>query len=169
LSIFIPMNDFEKLIDEAIRLELNVGELYLLFYRLFPEDETFWWKIAIEEENHAALLKTVRQMGSIHVALPMDLLPAGIEELRDSNRLILQALEDFEKRPDRDRAFHLAHQIENSAGELHYNMFMKDAPPSTVTDMFKKLNGHDLDHAQRIIQYMADHNIPRAEPSDTGL
>jgi hypothetical protein len=169
LSIFIPMNDFEKLIDEAIRLELYVGELYLLFYRLFPEDATFWWQIAIEEENHAALLKTVKQMDSIHVDLPKDLLPAGIEELRNSNRLILQALEDFEERPDRNRAFHLAHRIENSAGELHYNLFMKEAPPSTVTDMFKRLNGHDVDHAQRIIQYMAENNIPQAEPSDTGL
>ncbi len=56
--------NFSQLIREAIQLELNVAKLYLLFHDLFPEDGDFWWQLVIEEENHAALLKTVEQDGS---------------------------------------------------------------------------------------------------------
>ena len=155
--------EFRKLIDEAIHMELNIGELYLLFYRQFPDESQFWWELVIEEENHAALLKTVKQMGSADVDIPRDMLPEGLEELIKSNLVIQKAYEDFKNNPDRDRAFRFAYRIETSAGELHYNAFMKNAPDSTVTDIFKRLNGDDVDHAERIRQYMIKHQIPATE------
>ena len=111
--------EFRKLIDEAIHMELNIGELYLLFYRQFPDDSQFCWKLAMEEENHAALLKTMKKMGSVDVDIPRDMLPEGLEELIKSNLLIQKAYEDFKNNPDRDRAFRFAYRIETSAGEWH--------------------------------------------------
>jgi len=155
--------EFRKLIDEAIHMELNIGELYLLFYRQFPDESQFWWELAIEEENHAALLKTVKQMGSADVDIPGELLPEELGELIKSNLVIRKAYKDFKNNPDRDRAFRFAYRIETSAGELHYNAFMKNAPESPVSDIFKRLNGDDVDHAERIRQYMIKYRIPATE------
>jgi len=46
---------------------------------------------------------------------------------------------------------------------------MKNAPESPVSKVFKTLNGDDLDHAERIRQYMIEHQIPEAEKSNGGL
>jgi len=145
--------NFEQLVHEAIQLELNVAKLYLLFHRLFPEDSTFWWELAIEEENHAALLKTVEQMEASRVEIPDGILPPGLAELKESNQMILKAIEDFERQPDRAWAFKLAIKIELSAGESHYDNFMRNAPTSLITEVFRKLNRDDGDHARRILKY----------------
>ena len=154
------MNHYDRLLEEAIFLELNVGELYLLFYRLFPEDAEFWWTLAIEEENHAALLKTVRQMDQLNVAIPPDLFPESLQDLQAANRMIRQAILDFEKNPDRTAAFRAAYLLETSAGEYHYDAFMKHATDSRVTSIFKHLNGDDVDHANRIREYMENRHSP---------
>ena len=151
---------FQILIEEAIQLELHIGELYLLFHRLFPKDSEFWWKLALEEENHAALLKTVKQMNSVQVHIPGNLLPENIEVLRKSIRLVNEMKGVFEKDPDRNRAFQFSYKVETSAGELHYNSFMKHAPDSPVSMVFKRLNGDDVDHAERIRAYMEAQRIP---------
>ena len=153
------LKDFKRLIDEAIRLELIVSDLYFLFHSQFPEDSEFWWALAMEEVNHASLLRTVRQMETVDVPVPDDLLPANIEELVRSTRLVKEMMEAFEKEPDREKAFRFSYQVENSAGELHYDTFMKHAPESTVAKVFRKLNGNDLDHAQRIKEYSEAQNI----------
>ncbi len=46
--------EYRKIIEESVKIELHVAELYLLFYRWFPLDEGFWWSIAVEEKTHAA-------------------------------------------------------------------------------------------------------------------
>jgi len=148
------------LLQQAIHLEMNVSNLYLLFHRLLPKDAQFWWKLALEERNHAALLKTARQMMNSRVDIPEDLLPPGINNLRDSNQMIIKATEDFEKAPQRARAFELALEIEISAGESHYNNYMLTSPDSRITKIFRKLNGDDVSHAERIQQYMIEHKIP---------
>lgn len=153
---------FNLLIQQAIQLELNVGKLYLLFHRLLPDDSKFWWELAIEEENHAALLKTAKLMKNSGVEIPEDFLPSGISDLRSSNQRIIQATEDFEKNPDRIKAFQLAQKIEISAGESHYDTFMQSAPDSPLAEIFRKLNGDDVGHAEKIRQYMIMHQIPEA-------
>lgn len=110
-----------KLIEEAIALERNVSELYLLFYRLFPE---------------------------------------GLLALKESNRKLIQLKEKFENHPDRNRAFQIAYEVENSAGELHYNNYMNQDAESRLSSIFRKLNGDDLNHADRIREYMRLHRIP---------
>jgi len=82
--------DFSQLINEAIQLELNVAKLYLLFHKLQPEDAAFWWALVIEEQNHAALLKTVEQMDASRVEIPEGIMPPGLAELQESNQMILK-------------------------------------------------------------------------------
>jgi len=152
-------DEFNTLIEKAIQLELNVAELYIHFYRLFPSDATFWWELAIEEKNHAALLKTLQQMNNAYVEIPDEIYPAGKEALEESNQKISAAIREFDKNPDRTRAFHAACEIENSAGEIHYDSFAKSISNSQVATIFKKLNGDDIDHAARIKNYMSEVGI----------
>lgn len=154
-------DEFVLLIEEAIKLELYISDLYMLFYRKFPEDEKFWWQLAIEEQNHAALLKTVRQMGHAQLNVPVDIIPANLNELAESNKILLEAIAEFEAQPDRNRAFQFAFKMEQAAGELHYENFMRFATESRLTAVFRKLNGEDINHAERLRKYMTDYNIPQ--------
>ena len=47
--------DQTLLFDEAIKLELKVGELYSLFASWFKEDYDFWWNLALEEHQRRLL------------------------------------------------------------------------------------------------------------------
>lgn len=154
-------DEFSLLIEEAIKLELYISDLYMLFYRQFPEDAKFWWQLAIEEQNHAALLKTVRQMNDSHLNIPPDIIPANHIELADSNKILQEAIAEFEAQPDRNKAFQFAFKMEQAAGELHYDNFMRYASESRLTAVFRKLNGEDINHAERLRKYMTDYNIPQ--------
>jgi hypothetical protein len=78
-------SETEKLFDEAIKLELNVSDLYYVFYELFPEDAVFWWTLVIEEKNHASLLKTIKSFIPVIKEYPKVILPAEIAFLIDQN------------------------------------------------------------------------------------
>jgi hypothetical protein len=155
--------DLNLVIEEAIELEQRVADLYMLFYRLFPQDSRFWWRLSMEEQNHAALLKTVSQMMDTRIEIPEDILPAQLAELKAVNRTLRRYMDEMEVSPDRTRAFHLAYTIENSAGERHYDTFMKQGTRSPVSEVFRKLNGEDIDHAARILQYMKQQQLELPE------
>ena len=161
--------ELEKLIDEAILLEMNVADIYDLFHRTFKQDSEFWWKLVMEEKNHAALLKTVKKMNDVDVIIPPELLPESITELQKTNQMIRQYMEETEARPNRARAFQIAYELENSAGELHYDSFMHADTSSIPGKLFKRLNGDDIDHARRIRQYMTQQGIGDLPSSDSGL
>ncbi len=95
-------------------------------------------------------------MEATRVEIPDGILPPGVAELKESNQMILKAMEDFKKKPNRSWAFELAHKIELSAGESHYDNFMRNAPKSRITEVFRKLNGDDVDHARRIRKYVEE-------------
>ena len=160
--------ELNHLIEEAIELEQRVADLYMLFYRIFPQDSRFWWRLSMEEQNHAALLKTASQMNDTRIKIPEDILPAQLEELKRINQLLQSSMKEMESTPDRTRAFHLAYTIENSAGERHYDTFMKQGTRSPVSEVFRKLNGEDIDHAARILQYMKEHRIELPDDQRVG-
>jgi len=149
--------NFGLLINEAIQLELNVARLYIMFHKRLTEDATFWWALVIEEENHAALLRTIEQMDASQVEIPGGIMPNGLAELQKANLMILKSMENFQRQPDRAYAFQLAYKIEMSAGESHYNNFMNNAAESRIVEIFRTLNRDDLDHARRIQEYKKEH------------
>ena len=152
-------NDFYSLIEEAIDLELNISELYILFHSQYPGDSYFWWELAIDEKNHAALLRTVQQLNVDDVSLPPGLLPDDLRMIAVSNQQIKEAISAFKARPDRSRAFHVALEFEQSAGEIHYDTFMKSGENSELASIFRSLNGNDINHAERIRKYMSEQDI----------
>ena len=61
--------------------------------------------------------------------------------------------------PSRNLAFNTALEIEDSAGELHFQDFMDKETNSEIDELFQFMNRQDKDHAKRIRSYMEDNDI----------
>jgi len=152
--------DFTALIEESINLELNVADLYLLFNKLFPEDADFWWELSLEEKNHGALLRSGKEVFLPRNKFPHDLIEDRLHVLVDINSEINSLIKKYEVNPpSREKAFNVALNIENSAGELHFQRFMDKEANLKIDDIFKQLNKDDKNHAKRISSYMKRNGI----------
>ncbi len=152
-------NDTVKLAEEAIQLEQNVGQLYMIFHNAYPEDADFWWQLMIEESNHASLLRSGLEYFMPAALFPMELLPP-MEALREANKELVSLLEKYKTHPpSRETAFNVALKTEMSAGEMHFQKTMTKPVDSKVLAMFQRLNQDDRDHAERIRAYMEENKI----------
>ncbi len=152
--------EFSKLIEEAIRLELNVSELYLVFHSSFKEDMNFWWTMAIEEKNHAALLKNLESFATHLSQLPSNISKISMIELQETNLRLEKLIPQYkDSPPGREEAFQLAYSLETSAGESHFQQFADDNSGSKIAKIFKQLNQSDVDHARRIKDYATEHGM----------
>ena len=84
-------------LDRLIDLEERVGRLYILFYKRFvdlPGVADLWWEMALEEHEHAGILKMVKALTDPTVRVrdvrgrlrPLETLIRGCE--RDARRLV---------------------------------------------------------------------------------
>jgi hypothetical protein len=151
--------DLDRYINQAIELELNVSDLYLLFYSLFPQDSNLWWALSIEEKNHAALLKNLKQLYHVSNELPPGIIPENIDDLENTNKEILSNFDNFKTKPSRERALEYAIHLEESAGEAHYQAFAESNNLSENFEVFRILNMDDKNHALRIQNYMRENMI----------
>jgi len=148
-------NLIERIVEESISLELNVSELYGLFYRMFEEDKDFWWELKMEEINHATLLKAAKDVFSDSHKFPQELISDSWQTLLDANNDLLKMIDDFSKNPpSRETAFNTALKIEVCAGELHFQEAMEQTEGSEILKILQKLNKEDKDHEKRIRAYM---------------
>lgn len=155
-------NKYGQMIEESIRIELQVAELYLLFYNYFPQDKGFWWKIALEEKNHAALIRSLGEFSEYLDEFPENLFSSSMPDLENTNRMLSSLIEKFTgEAPNRETAFRTALEIEESAGELHYQGFMEDeeGSGSKIAEIFRQLNREDKDHSERIRSYIQRNSI----------
>jgi len=156
------MNQAIKLfLKESVELELNVAELYQLFSVKFPRDYHFWWKISLEEMNHAALIDSINDFFFTETILPFGELERYTEEIHQIN-LNIKARTELYKTipPTRSEAFNYGFELENSAGESHYEFFMtSELISEPMGKVFQKLNGDDINHAKRIEKYRRENNI----------
>lgn len=147
-------------LKESIEMELIVGDVYQLFSVKFPQDYDFWWKISIEEMNHAALIESINDIFWNESILPLYSIEKQAEDLRKMIFSVKARIEQFKLvMPTRLEAFKYGFELENSIGEFHYEFFMTEEPNSSVTKIFQKLNGDDVNHAKRIGNYMKDNGI----------
>jgi len=155
----------EQFIDEAIRLELNAAEIYALFSEIIPEDADFWAGLSWEERNHAALLKTGRDVLLPLEQFPTEILPDFIQSIIETNQR-LQSLKDLYARqlPDRQAAFAAALEIESSAGEMHFQKVMETPSGSEVVKILQDLCQDDIHHFRRIKEYMKNIGLPAELP-----
>ncbi len=144
-----------QLIEESIKLELNVADIYMVFYNTFPEDSDFWWKMALEEKGHANLIKSGR--GTFLDQFPHKLLTPSLQKPCNTNKNLISLLKEYkEKPPSRETAFNIALDIEQSPGELQFQLAMEKSFTSSIMKIFQELNKDYKDHAYRIRTYMRD-------------
>ncbi len=153
------MKHLIEYIDEAIKLEMNVSRLYFRFYEFFPQDAAFWWRITMEEKNHAALLKNLKMAIPLVGNPPEELQSMQTDDLKITNDRINSIIASFTENDSRRKAFDIALEIEESAGELHYQTFIDSQSLSEKYKIFQHLNLEDKDHADRIRKYVADNNL----------
>lgn len=151
-----------QIVEESVKLELNLVTLYKLFSSLFSEDADFWDQLAQEEKQHASLIKAAFEVASSRNVLntydefPAEILSPSLKELVKMNNRILSLKRSFiEKPPSRNSTFGIASSLEQSAGEMHYNEAMDKPSDNEYIKILQRLNKDDKDHCQRILAYMS--------------
>jgi hypothetical protein len=155
------MNEkLELIIEESLQLELNVSELYMVFHAAFPEDGAFWWGLLLEEENHASLVRSIKESFLPESDFLNEMFFLSYEELKKANTKLRSLIREFrDNAPSREDAFNIALKIEQSAGEVHFQEFIDKKEKSKIGKIFEQLNQGDKDHAKRIRSYMEAHGI----------
>ena len=156
--------DLPLILDEFICLELKVAEIYNFFHETFSEDRDIWWELHIEEKNHAALIKSIKDVFVPLGKYPSEFLSISLNDLRESNKELYSIINKYKKaRISREDAFNIALQLENLAGEKHYQKFMEKKTSSKLDELFQKLNCEGKNHANRLKSYMKKHGIDIAK------
>ena len=154
------MKELSQLIHESIQLELNVAELYKIFNQAFKKDAVFWFELFIEEENHASLFKDMEKIDILPIEFFMEILSPLLEELKEKNKNIASFIAEYKLNPpSRETAFNVALEIEQSAGEIHFQKFMEKESKSPIVQLFQRLNEDDKNHIARLRNYMEKHDI----------
>lgn len=153
--------NLQLLIEEAIKLELNVSRAYRNFHRMFHQDAEFWWRLSIEENNHAALLESGKRSFLVAGMFPAELVGNSLEALINANHELQNILKDVKvESPSRAAALNIALNLEELAGEIHFqNAIQKIDHPSDAIKLFQTLNKNDKDHTGRIRKYMILNDI----------
>ncbi len=150
----------QQVVDESIRLERNVGRLYVLFSRLFEQDSDFWWKIAVEEGHHASMLKSAKAAFIDEGMFPSEVFATTLDTLLALNQEIEGDLTRFEQHsPTRSAALDLAHRLETSAIESCYQEVCETTADTEAHRLFKKLNQENQDHARRNQAYKEEREL----------
>ena len=150
-----------QIIDESIKLELNIAKIYKFFSDdTYPEDSDFWWKLGLEEEKHADLLASMRGTLLLLHQFPSEFLAPSVEMLYETNNKLISMFKGYNKKLcSRRMLFNIALEIEQLAGELHYQLAMETSPTSSIMKIFQEMNKCSKDHKNRIRTYMSEKGI----------
>jgi hypothetical protein len=157
----LKMNeDTNTLIEESINLELNLSDLYLLFYELFPDDGEVWGRLTLEEKDHASIIQEGTEQLKQDGIFPTKLFHTNLQTLKDINIELLSLLKKCKRTPpSREEAFKIALKLESSPGELEFQQFMNAETNSKTNNMFKRLNKLNKEHETLIRSYIEKHGI----------
>ncbi len=148
--------DGVKILDLAVELEEYLAELYFYFYEIFPEDASFWYRMANEELNHASLIKSAEAYDEVGL-LPDEMIYKNIEDYKSVIKKIDSFLKDSKSKTiGVKEAFKISMEIENSASEIHFQKVMTEKTSSKVIEILQKLNNHDIDHIKRLEKYFSN-------------
>ena len=146
-----------QIIELATELENVVADLYMLFHEIFPEDADFWLKLFTEEKEHASLLQWSRKLLESTGEFPEEVVPLDTAPLIEAINKVKTCIAEFSAaKPSREAALRVAIEIEESAGEVHYQSAMGKKADSTYMETMQRLNLDDKDHAERIRAYMKE-------------
>jgi len=149
----------ELFFDELIKLEQNAQKLYLLFSEKLNKFSNFWYKLSIEEANHASMIETSKLFYENNITdgkyIDYDIIDGVIK----TNKLFIDLTDNFLNDQTIDNAINIGLLVESSVGEQHYEKILTDINDNDkFLCLFKRLNKGDIDHYNRIkeLQYSID-------------
>lgn len=144
--------DIEAIFNASILMEEKCSKFYFLLSALFKEDTFFWEGLAVEEENHATLMSSVKLLFFENPRyFPVEALAKNLQDVLDTNNKIDALMIQYAHTPpDREAAFRAAIDIENSSGEYSFQLAASGPENTPAFKIFKKLVAADKDHAKRI-------------------
>lgn len=146
-------NKFKQIAEEAVLLEENVAALYRIFRDNIPVDGLFWDELAHEEDSHALLINGTKDFIEESPSL-RQMIPSSLEEIQDANNHVKKLIAQYSATPpSRQEALKAAAELEQSAGEMHYQRAMEMSSDSKMLTLFQNLNNDDMNHLRRISEY----------------
>jgi rubrerythrin len=148
------VTDLSERLYACIEVEKTVSEIYRRFAELFPTEKAFWEQLALEEENHVAIL----MVGRIYHRkgeLPDYVVPPSLP-------LVGAAFHDVKKMKDKamegtitlEEASRMALEAEENIVESYFQEVMTKETDSKVLSSLKRLM-HDTElHVKKISQFM---------------
>lgn len=150
----ITLATMSELLEESIKIERGIGDLYFLFAQLYKEDKKFWELLASEEDTHAQVLEGLRPWAAMGSNVDELLLP-DFKEIKARNISIKKVFDQVRKKtPPREMAFNAAYQLELTASELHYQKIITKDTENKLLLSMQELGGADKDHIKRIKKRM---------------
>ncbi|KMQ50463.1 hypothetical protein CHISP_2581 [Chitinispirillum alkaliphilum] len=144
---------------KMVLLERKIGLLYSYFQDIFTEDKAFWQQLTKEETEHATLIEThIEYINDFRdkFKILLESSEDNVEEIINKITVIINDLGKHVK--TREDALLLALQMEQSAGELHFQNtadfqdYESEIP--IPIQIFQSLAQSDKDHAIKISKYL---------------
>jgi len=160
------MNSKDKqwLIEEAIQLETNISDLYAIFSNAHKEHTELWSQLSREEKGHALLIRNATARCDLSELLSNGVISENLTKLERCNHHIKALLKQFQENPPSpEDAFNIALELEQSAGEIHYQKFLNTGDDSILDKVFQKLDQEDKAHSAQLNAYMIEHGIAIAD------
>lgn len=150
----IELTTFSEFLEESIKLERHIGDIYYLFAQIFTEDKIFWSRLSEEEDKHANVLEGLRPWAAMKLKIDQLLLP-DFKELKIRNAAVKEVFEMARKHsPTREIAYNAAYQLELTASEIHYQKLITEKTDNKLVKSMQQLNGEDKNHLKRIKRRM---------------
>lgn len=149
-------DQMKELIEASSRLEKNVGKIYQILSRKFPEDRQFWWQLAMEEEHHSSLYDSFLRGYMLLNVFPSEIVDhdlAGIQKANERLEADLSGMDQWER--TKVQFYEYALEIEQLASEGKFQQAMTEEDPSRFLQMVQRLNADNIRHKERI-QEMLD-------------
>lgn len=144
-----------KYFEMLKNIELNAGYLYFAFRDTNKEDSSFWWHLANEEFNHAALIQTCIEFLNNDIDVSF-MIKEKTKNLKIFNDYLIDIKKTYLESPSRSKSFEIALNIESDTSETHFEYIMTntniDVNNSIIT-ILRQLNKDDINHLERITNY----------------
>jgi hypothetical protein len=142
--------------DEQISIEHYCCLLYRLFSGYFPEHSDFWLTMSREEELHAAIIQSGRDILYDQGLFGADIISDNLKEMRALRLELETVLEEWSTHPpSRRTAYMFAAGLEEDQVIAVFDQKMSEPTDSPILKIIQKMNDNATGHARRIRELIA--------------
>jgi rubrerythrin len=145
-----------QVLDKVVEFEMLVSDIYMKFSNIFKEDKDIWWQLSLEEKGHGSIARSGKEVFAPNDVFPEQLTLLPVENLNEAlneKKLLLEYINENEKKLTRAEAFEIAIKIETNDVEKIFQTLMDKFPENKAESVFQTLNKDCADHAKRLKEY----------------